>query len=348
MNRISVSINHLSFFTIAIVLFTMFFSPSEIRAMESAEVSGKEQAKKKLAYIVSDSKIPFWAIMGRGISSRADSLGYELEIYSASNSAKVELEATVKAIKNNVSGIIVSPTSSSACVTILKLTANAGIPVVISDVGTDGGKYVSFISSDNKNGAYEIGKILTKKMLELGWNKGSVGIVAIPQKRANGKARTAGFMQAMDEAGIKGADIKQQSTFSYDETYDYSKGMIEEHPELRAIWLQGSNRYKGALDAISDAGKKDKILLITFDAEPEFLDLIPKGTLVGAAMQQPYLMGEEAVYAMDKYLNGIEVEKNLQLPILAISIKNIEKKLPIIKRNVLGIKVENGDVDVQK
>ena len=77
-----------------------------------------------------------------------------------------------------------------------------------------------------------------------------------------------------------------------------------------------------------------------FDAEPVFLDLIPNATLVGAAMQQPYLMGEEAVYAIDKYLNGKSVKKNLQLPILAISTENIEEKLPIIKRNVLGIEVK--------
>lgn len=54
-------------------------------------------------------------------------------------------------------------------------------------------------------------------------------------------------------------------------------------------------------------------------------------------MQQPFLMGEKAVQVMDKHLNGKVVKKNLQLPILAISTENIAKKLPVIKRNVLGI-----------
>ncbi len=147
-------------------------------------------------------------------------------------------------------------------------------------------------------------------------------------------------MQAMAEAGIKGADIKQQETFSYDETYKYSKELIEKYPDLRALWLQGSDRYQGALDAIEYAGKKDQILLATFDAEPEFLELIPKGVLVGSAMQQPYLMGEEAVRAMDDFLEGRTVKKNIQMPILAISTQNISQKLPIIKRNVLGIEVK--------
>ena len=307
------------------------------QAKQAKPAKSSNKTKKKLVYIVSDTRIPFWAIMARGIKRRASSLGYELQVLSAENSARRELEFTTKAIKDKVAGIIVSPTTSSACVTILRFTKKAGIPVVIADIGTDAGEYVSFISSDNRDGAYKIGKVLAKKLLELGWEKGSVGIVAIPQKRLNGQARTAGFMQAMDESGIKGAGLRQQSTFSDAETYSLSKNLIDKHPDLRAIWLQGSDRYMGALRAIKDAGKKDKIVLITFDAEPEFLDLIPKGILVGSAMQQPYLMGEEAVRSLDRHLNGEKVEKNLQLPILAISTENIAEKLTIIKRNVLGI-----------
>ncbi|AFV97516.1 MULTISPECIES: substrate-binding domain-containing protein [unclassified Sulfuricurvum] len=301
----------------------------------------KPPVEKKLAYIVSDTRIPFWSIMGRGVQKSADTLGYKLEIYSAENSPKRELEFVAKAIRENVSGIIVSPTTSSACTTILKLASSSNIPVVISDIGTDGGDYVSYISSDNKQGAYQIGNILAKQMLQRDWSDGRVGIIAIPQKRLNGQARTAGFMQAMDEAHIKSADIKQQSTFSYQETYNYSKELMANHPNLRAIWLQGSDRYQGALDAIAHSGKKEKILLLTFDAEPEFIDLISKGVLVASAMQQPYLMGEKAVLSMDMHLKGQIVPKNQQLPVLAVSRENVHELFSVIQRNVLGIESKN-------
>lgn len=248
----SVRTIHTSFFAIAMILATGFFSLSENKIYAATEATNN----KKLVYLVSDVRIPFWSIMGRGIKNAANSLGYELKIYSAENSAKRELEFTAKALQDNVSGIIVSPTTSSACVTILKLAKNAGVPVVIADIGTDGGDYVSFISSNNKKGAYEIGKVLATKLQQLGRQDGRVGIIAIPQKRLNGQARTAGFMQAMDEAGIKGAALKQQVTFSEEETYKLSKEIINNTPDLRAIWLQGSDRYNGALLAIADAGKK--------------------------------------------------------------------------------------------
>lgn len=318
---------------VSIVFLLSVTFPADVLAGEST----KKPIHKKIAYIVSDIRIPFWDIMGRGIKSKAQSLGYDLTIYSAENSAKKELQSVIRALKDKVSGIIVSPTSSSACVTILKLAQKAKIPVVISDIGTDSGEYVSFISSNNKEGAYQVGKVLAEKIKDRGWKNASVGIVAIPQKRLNGQLRTEGFMLAMEEAGIKGSQIKQQSDFSYQETYDHSKALIKNNPTLRAIFIQGSNRYQGALDAISDTRNKNKILLVSFDAEPVFLDLIPKGILIGAAMQQPYLMGETATDSLVKHLQGSKVKKNKQLSILAISNKNIKNKLHIINRNVLGI-----------
>lgn len=317
-----------SIIIVLVILFSNIVSSNENIANSS---------QKHLAYIVSDIEIPFWKIMSRGIESKANTLGYEVSIFSANNLKKNELQNIVTAINKKVDGIIISPISSSTATTLLKLASNANIPVVISDIGADSGKYISYISSNNSEGAYNIGKILTRKMKELRWENGTVGIIAIPQKRDNGKARTAGFMKALAEAGIKSAGLLQQVDFSYQETYDYSKKLVQADPKLRAIWLQGSDKYQGALDAITDSHKKGEILLVCFDAEPEFIELIPNATLVGAAMQQPFLMGEEALKMMYYHLNKKRVEKNIQLPILAISADNIKANLPIIKRNVLGL-----------
>lgn len=295
------------------------------------------QEDKKLAYIVSDMSIPFWDIMSRGIVHSSKKLGFDVKIYNSNNSLKQELENTTQAIKDKVDGIIISPTNSSSCVTILKLAKEANIPVVISDIGTDSGEYVSYISSNNKSGAYNIGKVLAQEMQKLHYTDGTVGIIAIPQKRLNGQARTAGFLEAMREANIKTADIKQQKDFSLEETYNLTKEIIQKYDNIKAIWLQGSDKYLGAINAINDTNKKNQILLITFDAEPIFLDLISNNTLVGSAMQQPYLMGEVAVESMTKHLKGENVQKNIQLDVLAISNNNIKEKLSIIKRNVLGL-----------
>jgi len=294
----------------------------------------------RLVYLVSDLRIPFWDIMWRGIQQRARALGYDIDVLSAENDARRELELAVMAINNQVDGIVLSPTNSSAAVTLLKLANKAGIPVVLADIGAESGDHVSYIASDNYLGSYNLGKLLVDALRARQWQDGSVGIIAIPQKRANGKARTAGFMKALTEGGIKGSDIFQQVDFSYRETFDFTRQLIKDNPDLRAIWLQGSDRYRAALDAIDMAGKRQQILLICFDAEPEFLELIPAGVLVGAGMQQPFLMGEQALQQLDQHLQGRPVANEKRLPVLAISRHNIKDNLPNIRRNVLGLDVE--------
>lgn len=291
----------------------------------------------RIIYITSDTRIPFWNVLSRGIHRQATALGYQVETLNAQNHARTELELVAGAIRQQVDGIIISPTNSSAAATLIKLSAKADIPVVIADIGADSDRYVAYISADNRGGAYAIGTILTRALEQRDWQQGRVGIIAIPQKRLNGQQRTAGFMQALDEAGIQNAAMRQQVDFSHDETYRFTRELITTVPDLRAIWLQGSDRYQAALDALADTGKQDDVLLVTFDAEPDFLQLIPDGVLVGAAMQQPYLMGEKAVMALHDHLQGKAVVPEQKLPVLAISADNIGANLALIRRNVLGL-----------
>ena len=295
--------------------------------------------QKKLAYIVSDINIPFWQIISKGIKDKSNELGYEIHIYSSNNLKKNELENLASAISLKIDGLIISPINSSTASTLLEIAKINKIPTIVADIGSDSQNYLSFISSDNKKGAYELGKILSKYMKSLSWNKeGTVGIIAIPQKRLNGKDRTIGFIQALEEDNIKVSGMYQQVDFSYEETYNYSKKLIDENKNLRAIWLQGSDKYKGALDAIKKANKQNEIALICFDAEPEFLEMIQNGDLVASAMQQPYIIGQEAVVTLNNYFNNKEVKKEQKMEILSISKENIDDKLKIIKLNVLGIK----------
>lgn len=49
--------------------------------------------------------------------------------------------------------------------------------------------------------------------------------------------------------------------------------------------------------------------MITFDLEPDFLELIPKNIILASAVQQPFIMGELALEQMDNYLKGKKYKK---------------------------------------
>jgi ribose transport system substrate-binding protein len=72
---------------------------------------------KKLAYIVSDTTIPFWQIMSKGIKEKAVEFGYEIDIYNSNNLKKNELENMALALDKKIDGLIISPINSSTAAT---------------------------------------------------------------------------------------------------------------------------------------------------------------------------------------------------------------------------------------
>jgi ABC-type sugar transport system substrate-binding protein len=291
---------------------------------------------KHLAYLTPGLDLPFWRILAKGIDDVAKSNGGSSTAYDSHNSAQTQITNAQDAIARKVDGIIISPTDSSTAPAVLAAAGRAGIPVVIADIGTSSGEYVSFIISDNYQGAYGIGQALAKAMTAKGWQTGTVGLVTISLARNNGKARTSGFMKAMDEAGIKQAALSQMQTYTSDETFKFVQDMITAHPDMRGLFIQTDQPTLGALRAVQAARKQNDILIAAFDGIPEFVKLIEDGSVVGSGMQQPYLMGQRSAQAMFDRLAGKTPDKQILVPIEVVTGDNIKQVLPTIQKTVFG------------
>jgi ribose transport system substrate-binding protein len=292
-------------------------------------------AGKQLAYLTPGLDLPFWRILAKGIDDTAKAAGGGSTAYDSHNNAQTQLQNAQDAIARKVDGILISPTDSSTCPAVLNLAKRAGIPVVIADIGTTGGDYVSFIISDNYQGAYGIGKVLAQKMTAKGGSK-TVGLVTISLARNNGKARTSGFMKAMGEAGIKQAALSQMQTYTADETLHFVQDMLTAHPDLGGLFIETDQPTLGALRALSAARKENQVLVAAFDGIPEFVDLIKKGTIVGSGMQQPYLMGERSAQALLDHLSGKTPKKQILVPIEVVTQENISQVEQTIRKTVFG------------
>ncbi len=294
----------------------------------------------EFAYLTPGLDLPFWRYLAKGIEDEAKKAGHKATTYDSNNDAAKQLANAQDAIARKVKGIMISPTDSSTCPKVLDLAAKAGIPVVIADIGTDSGEYVSFVISDNFDGAYKVGQLLAEKLKAKKWDKGPVGLVTISLARANGKKRTAGFRKAMKEAGVKEVALKQMQSYTGDETFKYVQDMITANPDIHGIFIQTDNPTLGAVRAVQTARMAGKVMVAGFDGVPEFVDLIKKSKLIGSGMQQPYLMGQRSMQAMLDHLNGKKVEKEILVPIMLVSEDNIEKVLPTIKQTVFAGEVK--------
>ncbi|MEC5292267.1 substrate-binding domain-containing protein [Aurantimonas sp. C2-6-R+9] len=297
---------------------------------------------KEIVYLTPGLDLPFWRYLSKGVESVAKEKGYGFQALDSRNNAQTQLQNAQDAIARGVAGIVISPTDSSTAPSVLTLAKQSDIPVVIADIGTNEGEYISFIISDNYEGAKGVGEALAAALKEKGWEDSSVGLVTISQARKNGQARTQGFRDGLAEGGATGkeAGLQQMQSYTADETFKFVQDMLTANPEMRGLFVQTDQPAIGALQAIKAARRQGEVLVAAFDGIPEFVDLLKSGDIVASGMQQPYLMGQKSAEALFEHLDGGKPEKEITVPILVVTSKNIDEVLPTVKETVFANEME--------
>jgi hypothetical protein len=290
----------------------------------------------KIVYLVSSLDFAFWKSMGKGICAAVKRNGYTFKALSSNNSAETQLDNAKAAIASGVAGIVISPTDSATAPAVLALAQAAHIPVVIADIGTNSGDYVSLVTSDNQEGAYQTGKALLEAMKAKGWGGGSVSQVTLSLARQNGQLRTAGFRQALAEGSVPEGSSRQMQTYTVEETLAFTQELLVATPGIRGLFIQTDTPTLGAVQAIRAAKRSGDIAVAAFDGTPEFIELFKNGDLVVSGMQQPYLMGQQAGEALAQHLKGNSVAKQIVVPILVVTRENLEQLLPTIQVTVFA------------
>ena len=290
--------------------------------------------KGQIVYIVDTMGDPFWGYVALGIKDAVQQRGYDLAISDSKSSAQNQLQNAQDAVAKHVAGIVLSPTDSSTAPAVLDIAASANIPVSFAGIGTVSGKYVTYVTSDDEQGAHGAGAELVKALKAHGWKDGTIGMIQISQARQNGRLRTAGFEKAMKEGGYEVVAKNEMRLYTADETFKFAQDMLTAHPEMRGIFVEAANASLGALRAIQASRRADQTLLVAFDGLPQFVDLIKQGDLVASAMQQPYLMGFKAAESVIDSIEGKPTQQTIALPVLIVTKDNMDQMLPILEKTV--------------
>jgi len=294
-------------------------------------------ASKEIVYMAPALDVPFWRTVAKGVEAGAKEAGYSFSALEAQNNAQKQLQNAQDAITRGVAGIVISPTDSSTAPSVLKLAAAAKIPVVICDIGTNEGEYVSFIASDNTKGAHGVGEAVAAAAKAKGMKEAPYGMITISLARINGQKRTDGFRGAMEAAGYgKEIALQQMQAYTADESFKFAQDMLTGNPQMKAMFIEADGPALGALRAIKASNRSGDIIVGAFDGVPEFVDLLKSGELTAAGMQQPWLMGSTASKSMADHLGGKAPAKEVLVDVMIVSSTNIEQVLPTAKKTVFG------------
>lgn len=228
-------------------------------------------------------------------------------------------------IASGVDAIVVAPADSKAVVPALARAAAAGIVVVNIDNQLDAdtlAEYelrIPFVGPDNFAGAEKVGNYLAATM-EAGQ---SVAILEGVPTTYNSQRRTAGFLKAMNDAGI---NVVAQQSAQWDQTtaVTVTSGILIQHPELDAILAANDNMALGAVAAITQSGRGDAIKVVGFDNISAVQELIREGRILATADQHADLLAVYGVEFALEALSGGATQANKATPVDLVTIDSLE------------------------
>jgi ABC-type sugar transport system substrate-binding protein len=294
-----------------------------------------DTGKARIAIVVRDFNNPYWRALRDGAVAEGHKLNVPVSVQAGSSETDAIGEnAKISTMANeNFTCFGVVPVNGTNVITPLVPISNKGIPIINLDTGLDqsavtaaGLKITSFIGSDN----YNAGRIAAQYMLALLSNAGDGAILEGIPGEHNGILRESAFRKTT--AGK--IDIVQAESADYerDRALTETEAMLRVHPDLAGIFAANDEMGLGAAQAIANAGKADKIRVVSVDGVKEALEAVQSGKLVGTISQYPYAEGEMAVQACGALSEGKSIPSHITSPIKLISPKNAELALKSFPR----------------
>nr|WP_321460500.1 D-allose transporter substrate-binding protein [uncultured Cohaesibacter sp.] len=265
----------------------------------TAMFGGFQAQAADYAVILKTLANPFWQSVEKGVEAKAAELGVEVDIFASPSEGETQaqLQLFEDVLNRGYKGVGFAPISPVNLVQPAARAYKAGIALVNIDEQIDvsalkqaGGNIEAFITTDNvavgKKGA---GFIIDK----LGADGGEVAIIEGQAGAASGEARKAGATAAFEAAANVTIVASQPADWDRLKALDVAANIIQSSPNLKGIYCANDTMALGAQQAVQNAGKKDTILVVGTDGQPEALKSVEAGRLSATVAQDPEKLGAD-------------------------------------------------------
>lgn len=263
-----------------------------------------------IAIITVDIANPFWKAEVEAAQSKAKELGYETTVDAHQNDPDKQQQYIDGAIAKKVNAILLDPAGAKESVGAVQKATDAGIPVFLINAEiTEQGIAKSQIVSNNAQGATLGAEYWVKQMGDKGKY---VELFGQPTDN-NAHVRSEGYKAVISQY----PDLKlvQTETANWDRAQGKQKMeiMLQAHPDITGVISGNDEMALGAISALKDAGKLDKVKVLGFDGSGDAVAAVKDGSLVATVLQPIVEATKLAVTQIDSFLRtgktGSDTEK---------------------------------------
>ena len=282
---------------VAIIAVAIYYNVSSRRFVATVYFMPKEY---------SNDTTDFWVSMVNGAKSAAEELDVELEIIAPEHEIEyaVQQEYIESVLEKNPTAVVLCPCSPTETYPYAKKIEDSGIPLVIVDSVMEKEVGNCVVSTDNVHAGSIMGEYIRNNISDNDY----IGIVSHVKGSSTAVERESGVRESLQDYEDKIVTVVYSNS-DYNQAYEETVKMLDEHPEITVI--AGLNEYSavGAARAIKDLGRTDDIMMIGFDSSIEEIQLLEEGVFEAVVVQYPFNMGYLGVLNACKLARGEEVEK---------------------------------------
>ncbi|EFJ3332565.1 D-allose transporter substrate-binding protein, partial [Escherichia coli] len=202
----------------------------------------------------------------------------------------------------NYKGIAFAPLSSVNLVMPVARAWKKGIYLVNLDEKIDmdnlkkaGGNVEAFVTTDNVAvGAKGASFIIDK----LGAEGGEVAIIEGKAGNASGEARRNGATEAFKKASQIKLVASQPADWDRIKALDVATNVLQRNPNIKAIYCANDTMAMGVAQAVANAGKTGKVLVVGTDGIPEARKMVEAGQMTATVAQNPADIGATGLKLM--------------------------------------------------
>lgn len=268
----------------------------------------------------------YWIALAKGQTERAQKYAVTLDVQAAaSESDQVgQLNSAETMLNKGYQAILASPQSdTNLCPAVEKAEGGNRLVINVNDaVFPNAQRWVGPNQIQNGISAakYLVEKLPPKSKVAV--IEGQAGVYAAKQ-------RTKGFT---DTAKAGGFDVVSSVPADWDvqKARDAAATIIRQTPDLAAFYCNNDTMALGVVEAVKDAGKRGKILIIGTDGIEDAYKAIRAGDLTATVDSYPYLTGEVSVDVAVRVLAGQKVPRAVYTPQALITKENVDTPPPTL------------------
>jgi ribose transport system substrate-binding protein len=285
---------------------------------------GANTSQKTIAVIPKGVSHSFWLTVKAGAEAAGKDLNVKIVWKGAAQETDYsgQINIVEDMINQRVDGIVLAPSHGESLVPMVERAQAAGIPVTIFDSGISTGKYLSYVSTDNRNG----GVVAAKRMGEKLGGKGKVAILGVKKGSVSTDEREEGFRDTIQKEfpRITLVPIIFYGEANAAKSLQVAEDLLTSHSDLTGLFASNESSTVGAVRAIQQRALAGKVTLVGFDATADLVRNVREGAIDSLVLQNPFKMGYEGVKTIVDKIRGKQPEHRIDTGVALLTKENVD------------------------